>query len=148
MNTYKSTGKNKSKLRIEDHHFTHLVFNFISSIGGGQQLSLSDEKLEAKVILDRKACRIIVELSFNTTATEGDQKIFNLSTGYKGVFVYEETTEASSITNFSKINAPAIIYPFFRAAIAGITLAVGVPPLTLPIINFTKYPVVIQEISN
>jgi preprotein translocase subunit SecB len=149
MNSYKSNEKNQSNLRLDEHHFTHLVFNFISSIKGGQQLFLSDEKLDVKVLVEKSTNKIIVELSFNTTAKEGDEKIFNLSAGYKGVFVYTPLTEPQLITSFAKINAPAIIYPFLRASIASITLAVGVPPMALPVINFTKFPVeIIEETSN
>jgi preprotein translocase subunit SecB len=147
MESYKSTEKNQSNLRLEDHHFTHLVFNFISSIKGGQELFLSDEKLEVKVVVETSTNKIIVEFSFNTTAKEGDEKIFNLSAGYKGIFVYTPLTESQLITSFAKINAPAIIYPLLRASIASITLAVGVPPLALPVINFTKFPVAIEETS-
>ena len=148
MDSYKSNDKNQSNLSLEEHHFSHLVFNFISSIKGGQQLFLSDEKLEAKVLVEKSVNKIIVELSFNATAKEGDEKLFNLSAGYKGVFVYAAQTESHLITSFAKINAPAIIYPFLRASIASITLAVGVPPMSLPVINFTKFPVAIEETSS
>jgi preprotein translocase subunit SecB len=145
MDTYKSNGKSQSNLRLESHHFTHLDFNFISSIKGGQTLSLSDEKLEAKVFVEKPKNKIIVEFSFNTTAKEGDEKIFNLSTGYEGVFTYTEPSDPQKIAGFAKTNAPAIIYPFLRAAVASMTLAAGVPPMTLPVINFTKFPVVVEE---
>ena len=145
MNTYKSNDPNQANLRLELHHFTHLTFNFISNIKGGQPLSLSGEKLEVKAFVEKAKNKIIVELSFNTTAKEGEEKIFNLSAGYRGVFAYTETSEPQSIAGFAKTNAPAIIYPFLRASIASMTLAAGVPPMTLPVINFTTFPVVVEE---
>jgi len=146
MDTYKSNGENQSSLKLELHHATHLIFNFISSIKGGKILSLSNEKLEAKVLVEKTTNKITVELSFDATAKEGDEKIFNLSTGYKGIFAYNAVpSEPRSIIDYAKINAPAILYPFLRAAITSITLAAGVPPLTLAVINFTRFPVVVEE---
>lgn len=112
-------------------------------------MCLADEKLEVKVIVNKVSNKIIVEISFNTTAKEGDEKVFNLSAGYKGIFTYSvKPAESKLIAGFAKMNAPAIIYPFLRASIAGITLAAGVPPMTLPVINFTKFPVVVEETSS
>jgi preprotein translocase subunit SecB len=42
-------------------------------------------------------------------------------------------------SNFVKINAPAIAYPFLRAYISNLTLSSGFSPIILPTINFTKF---------
>lgn len=146
MEAYKSTSKNQSSLKLESHHFTHLIFNFISDIKGtGKALSLSEDKLEVKVLLEKSKNKITVDMSFNTTAKEDDEKIFNLSAGYKGIFTYTDGTTQKSVTSFAKANAPAIIFPFLRAAIASMTLAAGVPPIILPVMNFTNFPVKVEE---
>lgn len=41
-------------------------------------------------------------------------------------------------SSFPKINAPAIAFPYLRAAIANMTLQAGLPPLMLPSFNFNK----------
>ncbi len=41
-------------------------------------------------------------------------------------------------SEFVKINAPAISFPFVRTFISNFTLNSGIPPLILPSINFTK----------
>ena len=146
MQAYKSSEKNKSVLSLESHYFTHLVYNYISDIKGiGQDLSISEDKLDIKVLLEKSASRIIADISFTATAKEGDDKIFNLSAGYKGIFSYSSDAPPKNVISFTKINAPAIIFPFLRSAIASLTLTVGVPPLILPIINFTNFPVKVEE---
>ncbi|MEI6333382.1 MAG: protein-export chaperone SecB [Methylococcaceae bacterium] len=42
-------------------------------------------------------------------------------------------------SNFVKMNAPAIAYPFLRAYIGNLTLSSGFSPIVLPTINFTKF---------
>jgi preprotein translocase subunit SecB len=41
-------------------------------------------------------------------------------------------------SNFPKVNAPAIAFPFFRAFISTFLLNAGYEPIILPSINFTK----------
>ncbi len=41
-------------------------------------------------------------------------------------------------SNFPKVNAPAIVFPFFRAFISTFLLNAGYEPIILPSINFTK----------
>ncbi len=39
---------------------------------------------------------------------------------------------------FSKINAPAIIFPFIREYFIGVSTKAALPPIVLPLINFTN----------
>lgn len=52
--------------------------------------------------------------------------------------VDEEITEDFKLSNFPKINAPAIAFPYLRAYISNITLQSGFDPVILPSINFVK----------
>ena len=64
---------------------------------------------------------------------------FNLS--IESVFIFkvdEEITEEFKVSDFPKINAPAIAFPFLRAYISNITLQSGYKPVMLPSINFVS----------
>lgn len=61
--------------------------------------------------------------------------IFNAIFSFK---VDEDITEEFKISDFPKINAPAIAFPYLRAYISNFTLQSGVAPVILPSINFTK----------
>ncbi|MFA8300666.1 MAG: protein-export chaperone SecB [Hyphomicrobiales bacterium] len=50
----------------------------------------------------------------------------------------EEITEEFKSSNFPKINAPAIAFPFLRAFISNLVLQSGFEPAILPSINFVK----------
>ncbi|AEL25699.1 protein-export chaperone SecB [Cyclobacterium marinum] len=50
----------------------------------------------------------------------------------------EEITEEFKLSNFPKINAPAIAFPYLRAYISNLTLQSGYSPIMLPSINFVK----------
>ena len=57
--------------------------------------------------------------------------------------VYGE--ENLSLEDFSKENAPAILYPFCREAIATVSMKAGMPPILLPPFNFHAAQKSIQE---
>ncbi|MGQ1947574.1 protein-export chaperone SecB [Geofilum sp. OHC36d9] len=66
-------------------------------------------------------------------------KRFNLSIEATFIFsLEEEVTEEFKVSNFPKINAPAIAFPYLRAYISNLTLQSGFDPIILPSINFVK----------
>lgn len=50
----------------------------------------------------------------------------------------DEINEEFKFSDFPKINAPAIAFPFIRAYISNLTLQSGFEPVILPSINFVK----------
>ncbi|MFY0653087.1 MAG: protein-export chaperone SecB [Cyclobacteriaceae bacterium] len=52
--------------------------------------------------------------------------------------VSDGITEDFKLSDFPKINAPAIAFPFLRAFISNFTLQSGVDPVILPSINFVR----------
>lgn len=58
---------------------------------------------------------------------------------YVAIFETSEDFEDSFRTsNFVKMNAPAIAFPFLRSYIAHITLIAGYNPVVLPSVNFVE----------
>ena len=65
---------------------------------------------------------------------------FLLSVQYVARFETDEPIDENfKESNFVKINAPAIAYPFLRAYVSNLTLNSGLSPVILPTINFTKF---------
>lgn len=65
---------------------------------------------------------------------------FNLS--LEAIFFFrlnKKITEAFKISDFPKINAPAIAFPYLRAYISNLTLQSGYKPVILPSINFIRF---------
>lgn len=50
----------------------------------------------------------------------------------------QKIDEAFQQSNFVKINAPAIAYPYVRSYISNLTLQSGLNPIILPTVNFVK----------
>ena len=50
----------------------------------------------------------------------------------------EDITEDFKKSDFVKINAPAIAFPYVRSYISNLTLQSGIPPIILPSVNFVK----------
>lgn len=66
-------------------------------------------------------------------------KSFDLIFRVSFVFTTEEKiTEEFKFSDFPKINAPAIAFPFIRSYISNLTLQSGFDPVILPSINFMK----------
>ncbi len=60
----------------------------------------------------------------------------------KMLFIFEiddDITEEFKVSDFPKINAPAIAFPFLRALVSNITLQSGLRPVMLPSINFVEF---------
>jgi preprotein translocase subunit SecB len=51
----------------------------------------------------------------------------------------EDITEEFKLSNFPKINAPAIAFTFLRAYVSNMTLQSGYDPVILPSINFVQF---------
>lgn len=65
---------------------------------------------------------------------------FELKTKYISVFsTSENIDEEFKKSAFTKINAPAIAFPFLRSFVATITLNAGFSPAILPSINFLEF---------
>ena len=52
--------------------------------------------------------------------------------------VDSQITEEFKLSDFPKINAPAIAFPYLRAYISNLTLQSGFEPIMLPSINFVN----------
>lgn len=66
-------------------------------------------------------------------------KIFDLN--IEAVFIFSldnDVTEEFKVSDFPKINAPAIAFPYIRAYISNLTLQSGFQPIILPSINFVN----------
>lgn len=62
-------------------------------------------------------------------------KPFNIFIKAIGFFSVKDEADIPRLEEFSKINAPALIFPFVREIIADLTLKTGYQPLLLPPIN-------------
>ncbi|MDT0293958.1 protein-export chaperone SecB [Mesonia ostreae] len=71
---------------------------------------------------------------------EVKDKFFDLFV--EAVFMFklnDDITEEFKLSNFPKINAPAIAFPFLRAYVSNLTLQSGYDPVILPSINFVQF---------
>ncbi|MCD8416344.1 protein-export chaperone SecB [Tenacibaculum finnmarkense genomovar finnmarkense] len=70
---------------------------------------------------------------------EINDKRFDLN--IETVFMFKldkNISEEFKLSNFPKINAPAIAFPYLRAYISNLTLQSGFEPIILPSINFVN----------
>ncbi len=96
-----------------------------------------------------------LNIAFTNQYDEDDNTIFNVvfeidvihegDFSLKCIFVTwfkssEPIDEAFKDSDFPKINAPAIAFPFLRSFISIVTLNAGYSPAILPSINFTNFP--------
>jgi preprotein translocase subunit SecB len=118
------------KIQLENWKIQSLSFNMIDEAREDNSFSLNigqifpeDESKQFVVVFD-------IDLK---------DKSFNLV--FQVAFVFtteEEVTEEFKFSDFPKINAPAIAFPFIRAYISNLTLQSGFEPVILPSINFVK----------
>ncbi len=134
----------KSNLKLELSRLTSLSFEATKPFEAGK-ISLDNQNLTCKVRCNLSDRSIAVYFQYKVEPMQNRQSIFKFSASFYGLFYYDESTVESDRQLFCKANAAAIIFPSFRASIASATLATGYPPLTLPIINFFRFPVDVVE---
>ena len=75
---------------------------------------------------------------FNLKISDEHENYF-LETTYEASFITNEEIDDNFMnSNFPKINAPAIAFPYFRAFISTITQQAGFNTVVLPSVNFVK----------
>ncbi len=83
--------------------------------------------------------RNIFAVIFNLKISDERENYF-LETIYEASFITSEEIDDSFMnSNFPKINAPAIAFPYFRAFISTITQQAGFNTVVLPSVNFVKF---------
>ncbi len=77
----------------------------------------------------------VLKIEFHA-GVDGNEQIM-ASIAMSGLFETPINYE-STIEDFKKINAPAIIFPFVREHLATISMKAGITPILLPPVNFIK----------
>ena len=92
---------------------------------------------------------IIMELSVNPSFSPDEDilnfemvceikdadNLFSLKCAMIGLFSIIEGNENMGLREFSKQNAPALMFPYIREIIASTTTKAGIPPVILPPVN-------------
>lgn len=92
-------------------------------------------------------CRLTVQDQEDEEGDTDKEPPFRMEMSYFGEFSFElsevdddgkpKEEEQREIKRMLNLNATSIIFPYMRAAVASITAAAGITPLTLPTVNVT-----------
>ena len=97
------------------------------------ELNLSDVLVEDKPNIFAKVFSVNVEILL-------DQEILVVEVEFHTIFECSNKIDGEFLkSDFAKISAPAIGFPFVRSFISTITLQGGFPPIILPSINFIQF---------
>lgn len=81
--------------------------------------------------------RKTLTVGLRISSTEGNMPFF-FKVESRGRFIFKGAPDDNLIECFSKVNCPAIMFPYVRETIADITRRAGFPPLHLAPVNFIK----------
>jgi preprotein translocase subunit SecB len=73
-----------------------------------------------------------------TCEVNARSKNFKVLIKIKGLFQGDQDVEEPLLTKFASQNAPAILFPFARAAVASLTAQANVPVVYLATVNFAQ----------
>lgn len=121
------------------------------------QISLKDtyaSLVSLKKRNNKQKAKRVFDLRYNALLTENEPKgfqikfyikvtdssKFNLDIEYISEFITDESiNDDFLISDFAKINAPAIAYPYLRSFISILALNAGYGSIYLPSINFVEF---------
>lgn len=112
-----------------------------SSFKRASNIDFSSDKLNNNIDIDIKnsinenSLIVTVTLKFSTKIE--DEIIISSEIKTAGSFEFGENNEVS-LENFGNINAPAIIFPFIREHLSGLSMKAGIQPILLPPVNFVN----------
>lgn len=115
-------------IQLESWKIKNLSFSILNEVRNENSFDLSTGHFFTEE--DKKNFGIGFEVTINDK--EFDLKLEALFT-FK---LDEDLTEDFKLSDFPKINAPAIAFPYLRAFVSNITLQSGFEPVMLPSINF------------
>ena len=118
------------KLQLETWRVTEVNFSLREgkNLDRGFQINLSNRFPSDS----NEVFVVTLDLSINDPEFE-----LNLNSSF--VFKCDQAiTEEFKTSDFPRVNAPAIAFPFLRAYISNLTLQSGINPLILPSINFVE----------
>ena len=76
------------------------------------------------------------KLNYELTCKIQDEKeLFNVQCTMIGLFSVIAGNENMDLADFSRLNAPALIFPYIRETIASTSIKAGIPPVIIPPIN-------------
>jgi preprotein translocase subunit SecB len=74
------------------------------------------------------------------TNSEDESEIIHFKVEYHTVFECSSSIDSKFLTTeFAKISAPAIGFPYVRAFMTTLSIQAGLPPIILPSINFIQF---------
>ncbi|WP_320051958.1 protein-export chaperone SecB [uncultured Acetobacteroides sp.] len=118
---------NEVQTKIENRHFDGEI-ELGMNLSGSSVLRNSKSQLELTIILRVEA-----------------EDYFNISISTVGLFTTSFVEGDEKFESYLYTNAPAILFPYIRAAIASITAQCGIPPVRLPLMNLTEFGQKLKE---
>ncbi|HEX7414760.1 MAG TPA: protein-export chaperone SecB [Bacteroidia bacterium] len=79
-----------------------------------------------------------VFVTINLTQTFEGKSLVQIKTTTAGTFKKSDKIEDENLLQFCNINAPAIIFPFIRETISGLSIKGGLAPIIVQPINFIE----------
>jgi preprotein translocase subunit SecB len=124
---------------MKDSNFTFLGYRLknltvqipIQYPGPDNELS---QKVDIKVnVFEKEKFRADIELTIAVTNTDNTLDIVCCMVGgFKAIEMDDKLFE-----KMCSQNAPAILFPIIRSIIISVTAQAGIPPVMLPVVNFT-----------
>lgn len=105
---------------------------FLLNEDGTKQEKNLEIEVEVKAAPSEK--KALVELTVHVNKDMKDQ-LFNLSIKNQGVFSWKNLTE-EEVKPYLEENAPAVLLSYIRSTVTNLTLAAGLTPVVLPLLNF------------
>lgn len=98
----------------------------------------------SKISYSTKKNDIFMELIINGINSTSEE-VFTIKVKLYAGYTWDGELSKEAIQNFSKLNSPAIAFPFLRSSLASLCFASNIPTITLPLINFHNFPVTLEE---
>ena len=127
------TFNTQSSLQVTNIRLRSAVFKINDKTGEGE----FDINPKIKTLVSKNANERHANVRLFVSAFSGDNIPFVLDVEYEAFFVWEKELD-DTVDDMLSINGSAMLYSYMRPIFSNMSSAAGMPPLILPMMDFTK----------
>ncbi len=131
-----------SNFRIENQRLTNLIFKVDKSYDSEEEIEY-EFNTEIRVGKSEQVSdKALVSLKFEVFKEEqlGKNEIpYYLEATIEGIFGWDDGDfSEEKLNSLLNVNAPAVLLSYIRTSTSLMTVSAGLPPLVIPLMNFSK----------
>lgn len=129
----------QADFQLMDNYISEFSLNVFKKINNDKDLEINANVGFRIVNIDEKDLIGQIELKYNIDITDNEEKVSQIAIIMNGLFKGNGNIDKEKFEQMLKINGATTLSHLSRAYINSATALSGMPPITMPLINFYEF---------